>query len=94
MSTTADPTPTRHTAGVFDIRTIIGALLGIYGVILTAMGLLGDPAYERTGGVNANLVAGIALLLCAAVFLLWAKLRPVVVDERALAQERETSDGA
>ncbi|GAB48313.1 hypothetical protein [Mobilicoccus pelagius] len=86
MSTTADRTPTRHTAGVFDIRTIIGTLLGIYGIILTAMGLLGDPAYDRTGGVNANLIAGIALLVAGLVFLAWAKARPVVVDERELAR--------
>lgn len=86
MSTTADRTPTRHTAGVFDIRTIIGTLLGIYGLILTATGLWGDPAYDRTGGVNANLIAGLCLLVAGLVFLAWAKVRPVVVDEEQLAR--------
>ena len=50
----------KKTAGIFDIRNIIGALLTIYGVILTLMGLFADPETEKTGGSNANLVAGIA----------------------------------
>ena len=88
MSTPTDQSPARHTAGVFDIRTIIGMLLATYGVILTATGLLGDPAYDRTGGVNANLWAGLALLVAGVVFLAWAKLRPVIVDERELAADK------
>ena len=39
-----------HTAGIYDIRNIIGSLLTIYGVILTAMGLFGDPETDKTGG--------------------------------------------
>ena len=50
----------RHTAGILDIRNIIGALLGIYGVILLLMGLFGDQEGEKTGDVNANLWAGLA----------------------------------
>ena len=53
----------KKTAGIFDIRNIIGALLTIYGVILTLMGLFADPETEKTGGSNANLVAGIVLLV-------------------------------
>lgn len=76
----------QHTAGLFDIRNIIGGLLGIYGVILLLMGLFADPALEKTGGVNANLWAGIVLLVVAAVMLLWAKLRPTYVPEGAAAK--------
>ena len=51
-----DTTGTRtHQAGAFDIRNMIAALMGLYGVILTLAGLLGDRAPEQTGGVNANL---------------------------------------
>lgn len=71
----------QHTAGAFDIRNIIGALIGIYGVILTLMGIFGDPETEKTGGWNANLWAGIAMLVVGAVFLAWARLRPVIVPE-------------
>lgn len=76
----------RHTAGLLDIRTIIGALLGAYGVILTLMGLFGDQAPEKTGDVNANLWAGLALLLVGMVFIVWARLRPVVVPEHHAAE--------
>ncbi len=88
MSTPIDSTPARHTAGVFDIRTIIGLLLLAYGVILTLMGLFADPGYDKTGGVNANLIAGLALLVAGGLFVLWARLRPVIVDERELAREQ------
>jgi len=75
----------KKTAGIFDIRNIIGALLTIYGVILTLMGLFADPETEKTGGINANLWTGIALLIFGGSFLLWARLRPVVVPEHVQA---------
>ncbi|QGN58412.1 hypothetical protein [Nostocoides sp. HKS02] len=68
-----------HTAGAFDIRNIIGALLGIYGVILLLAGLFGDTASAKTGGINANLWTGLALAVASAVFLVWARLKPIVV---------------
>ena len=71
----------KKTAGIFDIRNIIGALLTIYGVILTLMGLFADPETEKTGGSNANLVAGIVLLIMGLGFIAWAYLRPVKVPE-------------
>jgi hypothetical protein len=74
--TTADKP---HKAGAFDIRNIIGALMGVYGVILTLAGLLGEHEPDKTGGVNANLWTGLALILVAAVFIGWARLKPIVV---------------
>ncbi len=71
----------RHTAGLLDIRTIIGGLIGVYGVILTLMGLFGDQESDKTGGVNANLWAGLVMIVVGVVFVLWARLRPVVVPE-------------
>jgi hypothetical protein len=71
----------QHLSGAFDIRNIIGALLTIYGVILLLMGIFADPQEEKTGGVNANLWAGLALLVVGGGFILWARLRPVVVPE-------------
>ena len=71
----------QHTAGAFDIRNIIGGLIGLYGVILTLMGIFGDKELDKTGDINANLWAGLAMLLGAAVFLVWAWLRPIVVPD-------------
>ena len=78
---------TKHTAGALDIRNIIGALLGVYGVILLLMGLFGDQQSEKTGDVNANLSAGLALVVVAAVFVVWARLKPIVVPDHVEAPD-------
>ncbi|GAA4707050.1 hypothetical protein [Nocardioides conyzicola] len=82
----------QHTAGAFDIRNIIGGLIGVYGVILTVMGLVGDQEQDKTGGVNANLWAGLVMLAIGAAFLVWARVRPVVVPEHP-TQERQDDAG-
>src|SRR3954470_20999872 len=81
-STGSDPGAGR-TAGLADIRNIIGGLLGIYGVILLLVGALGDAEESKTGGINANLWAGIVLIVVSAVFIAWARLRPVQVEPGA-----------
>ncbi|MDN4160849.1 hypothetical protein [Nocardioides abyssi] len=73
----------RHRAGVLDIRNIIGGLLATYGVILTLVGLLGDAETEKTGGTNANLWAGLAMLVVGLAFIAWAALRPTYVPDGA-----------
>jgi drug/metabolite transporter (DMT)-like permease len=78
---TSQKTPRSHTAGALDIRNIIGGLLGTYGVILVLMGLFGDKELDKTGDVNANLWAGLVLVVVGAVFLAWARLRPIVVPD-------------
>lgn len=75
----ADTKQGQHTAGAFDIRNFIGALLGIFGIILLFMGLFGDTEEAKTGGINANLWGGIMLVIGAAIFLVWAWLRPTIV---------------
>ena len=59
---------TRHAAGAYDVRNVIAGLIGFYGVVLVVVGLVGDSAAEqaKTGGVDANLWAGIAMLVFAA----------------------------
>ncbi len=63
----ADTTKTT-TAGAFDIRSIIGALIGAYGLILLVMGLwfTSDSDLERADGANWNTRVGIGLLVFAA----------------------------
>jgi hypothetical protein len=81
------PATTRHQAGAFDIRTVIAGLIGFYGVVLVIAGLVGNgaAAQRKTGDVNANLWTGIVMALVAVAFVVWARLRPVVVDPDALA---------
>ncbi|AKT50433.1 hypothetical protein [Arsenicicoccus sp. oral taxon 190] len=81
MSTRTDASTGRHKAGAFDIRNFIGILLGLYGLILTVMGLVADKELDKTGNVNANLWAGLGLLVVSAFFLAWARLRPLVVPD-------------
>ena len=73
----------RHTAGAFDIRNFIGILLGLFGLVLLGAGVFAFSPDEaaKTGGVNANLWAGLVLVVMSAIFLGWAWLRPVVVPE-------------
>ena len=70
-----------HRAGAFDIRNFIGALIGIYGVVLVIVGLVGtnQTQLDKANGMNINLFAGIGMVLVAAFFITWARLRPVVV---------------
>lgn len=83
------------TAGAFDIRNFIGVLLGIFGAILTILGIVGftpDEA-ERTGGIDANLWTGIGLVLTAVLFLVWAKLRPIrIIDTDSAEDTAGTGD--
>jgi hypothetical protein len=71
-----------HKAGALDIRNVIGILLSTYGVILLLVGIFGDTESEKTGDVNANLWAGLAMLIVGVVFLAWARWRPLVVPHR------------
>ncbi len=61
--------------------------MGTYGVILTLMGLFGDTEGDKTGDVNANLWAGLALVVFGIIMIAWARLRPVVVPEDFEAED-------
>ena len=78
---------------LFDIRNIVGALLGIYGVLLTIAGFV--PGMLRTHdnkaaagdrvnlyvGTDANWWVGLVLIGIALLFFVWAVLRPHRVEE-------------
>ncbi|MGV3161319.1 hypothetical protein ACEE23_09585 [Corynebacterium sp. 32222D000AT] len=76
--------------GAFDLRNVIAALLGIYGVVLIGCYFFLDPGIDpETGALKAatdNLWTGLALLATAVVFAAWAKLRPIVVSDAAAAE--------
>jgi hypothetical protein len=67
-------------AGAFDIRIVIATLVGIYGVVLTVLGIVEKQAeIDKAAGININLWGGIGMLVFTAVFVLWARLRPIAV---------------
>lgn len=68
-------------AGLFDLRLILAVLFLLYGVIVLIMGIVAtdDADLAKAGGVNVNLWMGIAMLVVAVLFGLWAFLRPVVI---------------
>ena len=64
---------------LFDLRTVIAVLFGVYGIVLTVMGLFtGEAELAKAGGININLWSGIGMILAAAFFLVWVRLRPLV----------------
>jgi hypothetical protein len=76
--------------GLFDIRFIIGALLGVYGIILVITGLfVSDSQIDKSDGLNINLVGGICMIIGAAAFIIWARVRPIVVKADAVKQDED-----
>lgn len=65
-------------AQLTDIRFVIASALGLIGIFLIACSFIFDGADEmaKTGGLNANLWAGLGLSAVALVMGLWWRLRP------------------
>ena len=70
------------TAGAFDIRLIIAMLIGAYGLILIVMGLFAtsDADVAQAADVNINLWGGVGMVVVAAAFVIWVRLRPIIVE--------------
>lgn len=70
-------------AGAFDLRNVIAALLGLYGLILLGCYFFLDPGINPDTGQSKNatdnLWASLALLAVAAAFVLWARLKPITI---------------
>jgi hypothetical protein len=77
-------------ANLFDVRRMIGGLFLIYGVILLVLGIgASQEEIDKAAGVNMNLWVGIAMLVVAALFLVWAFTRPLAEQlEEAEAEDR------
>jgi Na+/melibiose symporter-like transporter len=66
-------------ASLFDLRTVIAILFAFYGIVLTIMGFVSDTEQElaKAGGININLWTGIAMLILAVLFIVWARMKPL-----------------
>jgi xanthine/uracil/vitamin C permease (AzgA family) len=78
-------------ARLFDIRLVIGALLTVYGVILTITGIAdNNAAVQKAAGLRINLWTGLGLLVVGAFFLVWVKLAPLQAVKADDAEEMDT----
>ena len=78
--------------GLFGLRYLIGALFALYGVVLVVASPFVDDT--KADGLDMNLWLGLGMGALGVFFLVWARLRPIVVEgESALAQaERRESE--
>lgn len=80
--TRAPARPARGRSSLFDLRWILAVLFGIYGIVVTLLGLLAHAktvtASGQDIGVNVNLWTGVPMLVVAIAFAAWALLRPLV----------------
>lgn len=67
--------------GLFDLRWIIALLMGVFGIVVTLMGIFDSSsstaASGQSVGVNVNLWTGIPMILLAVGFGVWAAVRPL-----------------
>jgi hypothetical protein len=78
---------------LFDLRTIIGALFVLYGVILIIAGLFdSDAEIAKANGIHINLWLGVAMAVLGALFLLWVRLRPLHVGGPSAAERAGMSE--
>jgi xanthine/uracil/vitamin C permease (AzgA family) len=68
---------TQRLAKLFDLRTFIGALFLIFGVVVTVEGLNASAAdIAKAAGVRLSLWTGLSMLVVGALFLTWMLLKP------------------
>lgn len=86
----AHTAPRSASAGLFDLRYILAILFAIYGVVVTIMGIFFTSRSDlvKADDINVNLWSGIAMLVVAVLFGLWARLRPVRVPEQSRDREQ------
>jgi hypothetical protein len=75
---------------LFDLRTIIGAVFTLYGVVLTITGFA-DKASDLTKsqGIRINLWLGLSMLALGLLFLLWVRARPLRLEAPSAAAQAE-----
>jgi hypothetical protein len=78
-----------------DLRTIIGAMFALYGIVLTITGLV-DKASDLTksDGIRINLWLGLSMLALGVLFLIWVRLRPLRLEQPSAAAQAEQAEQA
>lgn len=84
MSGTNETSKARTPVSIlFDLRTIIGFLFGVYGIVCLIWGIVSFTSSDaqKSGGINVNLWAGIGMIIVAGIFLIWSLSRPLGIGE-------------
>jgi len=64
-------------AKLFDLRTFIGALFAIFGILVTIPGIAASQAtINKAAGINLGLWVGVIMLVIGVFFLSWVLLKP------------------
>jgi hypothetical protein len=68
-------------AKLFDLRTFIGALFVIFGVVVSIEGLVASQAsIAKAEGINLSLWTGVSMLVLGVFFIVWMLVRPPSLD--------------
>jgi len=74
--------PRSAAARLFDLRSLIGGLFVLYGIMLTVAGFSTSPKdLAKASNININLWMGIGMLAVGAFFLAWWRLNPLRRDQ-------------
>jgi len=64
-------------AKLFDLRSFIGSLFVIFGILVTIPGIAASPAtIDKAAGINLALWVGLIMLAMGLLFLAWVVLKP------------------
>ena len=78
---TGTEAPQSASARLFDLRSLIGGLFVLYGVMLTVAGLFtSSRELAKASHININLWMGIGMLVIGVFFTTWWRLRPLRRD--------------
>ena len=88
--------PARGKVSLFDLRWILAVLFGVYGIVVTLMGLFAhaktSTASGQDVGVNVNLWTGVPMLVVAIAFAVWAVARPTFLEVSPEASAGESPE--
>jgi hypothetical protein len=75
---TGTDAPQSAASRLFDLRSMIGGLFVLYGIMLTVAGFsTSHKELTKAANININLWMGIGMLIVGVIFLAWWRLNPV-----------------
>ena len=86
--------PQSAAARLFDLRSLIGGLFVLYGIMLTVAGFFTSRKdLAKASHININLWMGLGMLVISVFFLTWWRLRPLRREEPEQPKAYETGAG-